>query len=516
MYAAPSSILSQAGPGALNQLLDSFTFSDRVQQKAQAHYPNIGMTMPILKTVMPQAAQQNGFIRQARNIMPLGRGVPSASAGMPGYTDPRISTARRFPLAYWSPEQRSAKMMSDLAAMSDTGGWADTGMGNPGGGNWENVNRWNSDISWAVNKVFEETGIRVPANIVKAVMELESGGVNVQDNDAYIGLMQVGPGSNLTTPWNLAYARTPRGNIHYGVQELANWYKHVSKQGGNWVDASLAYFSGNNWRNPGVSDGHYTVAQYRQHIERNLAALNAGAGAAGGWGSAALGGGQSAFGGQWSGQGGALTTMFGGQYKGENNFRGFDGPYYAYGTQYGLNGREHTGLDVMVPLGTRIYSPATAKVVCVGCWRNDHITGGVGRIELELPNGHRILYDHSQGAVVKVGDIVKPGQLIGTSGGMVSPHIHLEVRVPDRTTSSGWRLVDPVAYFGGMPGAPTFGGQAGAMAGQPRIELQRTNPFAAQRLPIMPASRGSPMMTGFAQPSYGSSMGLAPMPYARR
>jgi murein DD-endopeptidase MepM/ murein hydrolase activator NlpD len=101
-------------------------------------------------------------------------------------------------------------------------------------------------------------------------------------------------------------------------------------------------------------------------------------------------------------------------------------------------------------------------VVCVGCWRNDHLTGGVGRIELEMPDGARILYDHSNQSYVQVGQTVNAGQVIGTSGGMYSPHIHLEVRVRDASTSSGWRLIDPSVYFGQMAGGMVGGGGAAA------------------------------------------------------
>jgi len=55
---------------------------------------------------------------------------------------------------------------------------------------------------------------------------------------------------------------------------------------------------------------------------------------------------------------------------------------------------------------------------------------------------------------------------------MYSPHTHLEVRVPDSSQSSGYRLVDPGAYFGGGGGfAPQGGGgqqQSGSYFGSGR------------------------------------------------
>jgi murein DD-endopeptidase MepM/ murein hydrolase activator NlpD len=143
-----------------------------------------------------------------------------------------------------------------------------------------------------------------------------------------------------------------------------------------------------------------------------------------------------------------LDTAFGGS---TPMGTGFDVPtslpYYGYSTDYGMSGTNHTGLDVMVPLYSPIYAPVSGVVTCVGCWSNDHMTGGVGRIEIEMDDGVHVLFDHSSGSLVEVGDQVYAGQQIGTSGGMNSPHIHMEVRVPDYSQPSGWRLIDPVTYF---------------------------------------------------------------------
>ena len=112
-----------------------------------------------------------------------------------------------------------------------------------------------------------------------------------------------------------------------------------------------------------------------------------------------------------------------------------------------MSGTNHTGLDVMVQLYSPIYAPVSGVVTCVGCHKNDHMTGGVGRIEIEMDDGVHVLFDHSSESFVSEGDRVYAGQQIGTSGGMNSPHIHMEVRVPDYSQPSGWRLIDPVTYF---------------------------------------------------------------------
>lgn len=176
-------------------------------------------------------------------------------------------------------------------------------VGNPTGNGWENVNRWNSQISAAVQRVSQMTGITVPANVVKAVMKLESGGENVGYNFAeYGGLMQVGAGSNVSD-WDASYAATPEGNIYYGVQELANWYKAVGT--GNWIDAAAAYFAGYNYNNYSIADGYgTTVGQYRQTIQNNLDQLQAAGG--------------STYTGGAYGQLGNSGTQFGGTLAGNN------------------------------------------------------------------------------------------------------------------------------------------------------------------------------------------------------
>jgi murein DD-endopeptidase MepM/ murein hydrolase activator NlpD len=384
--------------------------------------------------------------------------APSAIRSTPGAEHPLRSSMRSTRDAIDAYRMQQA-MQPDPGA-----GWGDPGgMGNPTGGNWDKVNQWNGLISQAVQRVASEMGVTVPANVVKAVMELESGGNMVGCNAwGYCGLMQTGPGSWING-FNAAYNSTPEGNIYYGVQELANWYNAVGT--GNWEDAAAAYFSGYNYNKPNVSDGYgTTVAQYRQRIRDNLAVLS------------------SAGGGSWSGQSGvgsnALQTMFGGQFSapdwgafGVTSSNGL----YGYGTSYGLNGVQHTGLDVPLPLGSPIYAPAQARVVCVACGAfGDTFTGGVGRIELEMPDGTRVIYGHSNQSFVQVGQVVQAGQQIGTSGGMVSPHIHLEVRVRDASMPSGWRLIDPVAYFSGMGGSP-YGGSSGVQRNQPLSTHQTIN-----------------------------------------
>lgn len=391
-----------------------------------------------LNDFLPRSIQSSQLRNQSQRT-PVWR-PDSRSTGM----NPFVLGAQQKFLAENSPEnhiyRQQAKMMADALSNPGTGqGQGGGGMGNPTGGNWGAVNQWNSLIDQAVARVARETGITVPGNVVKAVMELESGGQNVGCNQwGYCGLMQTGSGSWINN-FDSAYNRTPEGNIYYGVQELANWYKGINAT--NWLDAAAAYFSGYNYNKPWVSDGYGTTVQdYRNRIQTNLNTLSQ-AGGSTGWT------------GQTGGGGRGVTALFGSGASHSNDFGVSSGNgLYGYGTAYGLNGTQHTGLDVMQPLGSPLYAPAGGTVVCVGCWRNDQFTGGVGRIEIEMPDGARVLFDHTNKSYVQVGQRLNGGELIGTSGGMYSPHTHLEVRIPDRNQSSGYRLVDPVAYFGGYVG----------------------------------------------------------------
>lgn len=376
------------------------------------------------------------------------------------FANPRVLGAQRGFLAENSYDNLMYKKQAEAmaAALQNPGtgqGPGGGGMGDPQGAEWAKVNQWNSLINAAVSRVQQEMGIAVPGNVVKAVMKLESGGENTGCNAwGYCGLMQTGSGSWINN-FDANYNRTPEGNIYYGVQELANWYKAVGT--GNWEDAAAAYFSGYKYDNPNVSDGYgTTVGQYRNIIRQNLAALNsAGGSSTGQWGT--------------GGGGRGVAALFGPGASHSNDFGVSSGNgLYGYGTSYGLNGTQHTGLDVMQSLGSPLYAPAGGVVVCVGCWRNDHLTGGVGRIEIEMPGGVRVLFDHTNKSYVQVGQKLNGGELIGTSGGMYSPHTHLEVRVPDSSQSSGYRLVDPVQFFGGY-----VGGGGGAPGGNVTLPRER-------------------------------------------
>jgi murein DD-endopeptidase MepM/ murein hydrolase activator NlpD len=136
---------------------------------------------------------------------------------------------------------------------------------------------------------------------------------------------------------------------------------------------------------------------------------------------------------------------------------------YKYGLDYGLDGRQHPGIDVDLDFGTPLFAPVDGTIVCAGTKDGkgaDGVRGcgafqdtgdsgpsaaikGVGRIELQVSDSATLIIGHSRTCLHRPGTKVTAGEQIGTSGGMFGSHIHVELRVKDRLTRSGWRCVDP-------------------------------------------------------------------------
>ncbi len=87
----------------------------------------------------------------------------------------------------------------------------------------------------------------------------------------------------------------------------------------------------------------------------------------------------------------------------------------------------HTGLDFRAATGDPVRATANGKVVSSG-WM-----GGYGRmVEIDHGNGLSTRYGHLSEIHVKVGDVVKIGQVIGavgSTGRSTGPHLHYETRI---------------------------------------------------------------------------------------
>src|SRR5438105_4289132 len=104
----------------------------------------------------------------------------------------------------------------------------------------------------------------------------------------------------------------------------------------------------------------------------------------------------------------------------------------------------HTGLDFRASSGDPVRATANGKVVSSG-W-----SGGYGRmVEIDHGNGLSTRYGHLSEIHVKVGDVIRIGQVIGavgSTGRSTGPHLHYETRIdgeavdPQKFLRAGVRL----------------------------------------------------------------------------
>ncbi len=91
----------------------------------------------------------------------------------------------------------------------------------------------------------------------------------------------------------------------------------------------------------------------------------------------------------------------------------------------------HQGIDIAGPLGTGIV--ATADGIITRCENNPF---GYGKlIEIKHGFGYSSRYAHMNSLLVKTGQVVKRGQVIGTRGNTgrsTGPHLHYEVRLNNK------------------------------------------------------------------------------------
>lgn len=117
----------------------------------------------------------------------------------------------------------------------------------------------------------------------------------------------------------------------------------------------------------------------------------------------------------------------------------------------------HPGIDFAVPLDTQLLAAASGTVTHSS---NDD-PGGYGEwVEITTGDGFKIRYGHLHSTNVNVGDTVRAGQIIGTSGGeaggptagnSTGPHLHFEVDVDGHA-------IDPTPFLAG--GYQIVGGPA--------------------------------------------------------
>ncbi len=100
----------------------------------------------------------------------------------------------------------------------------------------------------------------------------------------------------------------------------------------------------------------------------------------------------------------------------------------------------HTGVDLRAKRKTKIYAPADGVVK----YTRKQIKGGFGTtIKITHNYGFDTLYGHLNKILVKVGDVVKKGDLIalsGNTGKSTGPHLHYEVHYANK-------VVNPYDYI---------------------------------------------------------------------
>jgi hypothetical protein len=137
----------------------------------------------------------------------------------------------------------------------------------------------------------------------------------------------------------------------------------------------------------------------------------------------------------------------------------------AYGERRS-GGRTHKGIDVALPVGTPLKAVMDGVVIASGIGSGARSYGEY--VQIEHKGGKSTLYAHMSVRLVKIGDRVVKGQIIGLSGNTgfsTGPHLHFELRVNGTHTN-------PAAYVGlaygpgGTKGNPSaLDGNDGSISG---------------------------------------------------
>jgi len=112
---------------------------------------------------------------------------------------------------------------------------------------------------------------------------------------------------------------------------------------------------------------------------------------------------------------------------------------YTFSTPFGSRwGKLHTGVDLSIAEGTPYAAVHGGKVILAEWY------GGYGYcIMVDHGDGLVTVYGHSSKLLVKQGDTVKAGQVIGvvgSTGHSTGPQLHLEIHV-------NGQAMDPVPWF---------------------------------------------------------------------
>lgn len=121
---------------------------------------------------------------------------------------------------------------------------------------------------------------------------------------------------------------------------------------------------------------------------------------------------------------------------------------YVRGAGWGATGswsRYHTGVDLSAPGGTPIRAVAAGVVLAStgGGWAGTHVI-------IRHAGGAQTLYAHMSSKAVSPGQVVQPGQLIGTvgmTGRAFGYHLHLEYYPAGTKPGDVYSSADPVSWM---------------------------------------------------------------------
>ena len=118
--------------------------------------------------------------------------------------------------------------------------------------------------------------------------------------------------------------------------------------------------------------------------------------------------------------------------------------------------RAHSGFDITADIGTEVKAIANGKVLLAefdGTTTEgyDAFNDGYGnKVEILNDDGKRVVYGHLREILVKPGDIVTQGMIIGKtgcSGGSRVPHLHLEIRKTNTDETGLDNTINPLTVL---------------------------------------------------------------------
>jgi murein DD-endopeptidase MepM/ murein hydrolase activator NlpD len=374
-------------------------------------------------------------------------GDPSQTYTPPDSTQYGTTAAYVARVNEWWQDQDAWSVANGGTAWAPNAG----GLATPDDPNWAKVNQWDASVA----RYASQYG--VPPNLMKAIMRVESGGdPNARNPSGATGLMQIM--ADIWNGGNWQQLLDPEFNIKKSAEILrANYDQH-----GSWEMAARAYLGLSGTDNMGNDQHSYwaMVDRYWNELDANASGM---------------------FGGEakpvqavtnlnaiWGGQEFPISQEHGPT---EFSLRPENRDMYDYSLEY-MDTWGHPGIDVAMPVGTKLYAPANGTVIFAGgtgYYVNELGSNPpqTGELRIQLDNGHEVILGHMAGIHLPVGARVQAGTYVGVSGYPSAPHVHLEYRIPNTKYRSGWEAVDPRQALRGVFGGGFSGNASGAGINRP-------------------------------------------------